>query len=66
MKLTRDRSTGGYYTEDKEFKIKRCSVRAYGWVISKRREDGTYRLVTYAASLPHARKLVSGKEKKAT
>lgn len=63
MKLTRDTVTGEYFTEDRLFKIKRCSVRAYGWDISKRREDGTYRIVATASSLPEARRLVIEKEK---
>jgi len=62
MKLTRDRITGAYYTEDRLFKIQRCTVRAYGWDISKRREDGAYRIEAHAATLSEARKLVFGKE----
>lgn len=61
MKLTRDRATGAYYTEDRLFKIQRCAVRAYGWDISKRRGDGTYRIESNATTLPEARKLVIGK-----
>ena len=60
MSLKRDRVTGAYYTEDRLFKIQRCPVRAYGWDISKRREDGTYRIEASAATLPEARKLVIG------
>lgn len=61
MKLTKDRVTGAYYTEDRLFKIRRCTVRAYGWDISKRCEDGAYRIAAHAATLPEARKLVIGK-----
>lgn len=64
MKLTQDRITGAYYTENKLFKIHRCTVRAYGWDISKRREDGTYRIEANAAALPEARKIVIGKGEK--
>ena len=64
MKLTRDRAAGTYYTEDRLFKIQRCAVRAYGWNISKRRDDGTYRIEANAATLPEARKLVIGKGEK--
>lgn len=62
MKLIRDRITGAYYTEDRLFKIQRCTVRAYGWEISKRGEDGEYRIELGAcpATLPEARKLVIG------
>lgn len=31
------------------------------WDISKRREDGAYRIAAHAATLPEARKLVIGK-----
>lgn len=58
MKLTRDRITGAYYTEDRLFKIQRCTARAYGWDISKRREDGTYRIWAHATTLPEARKRI--------
>lgn len=58
LTLTRDRITGSYYTEDRLFKIQRCTVRAYGWDISKKREDGAYRIWAHAATLPEARKRI--------
>lgn len=61
MKLTRDRASGAYYTEDRIFKIQRCTVRAYGWDISKRREDGAYRIEASTSTLPEARRMVIGK-----
>lgn len=61
MKLTRDRASGAYYTEDRIFKIQRCTVRAYGWDISKRREDGAYRIYASTATLPEARSMLIGK-----
>lgn len=61
MKLTRDSNTGAYYTEDRLFKIQRCTVRAHGRDISKRRENGMYKIKTSTATLPEAHKLVIGK-----
>lgn len=58
MKLTRDRITGDYYTEDRLYKIKPCSVRAYGWDIANRRENGGYKIAGHAATLPEAREKV--------
>lgn len=59
--LTRDKTTGAYYTRDQRFKIHRCSVRAYGWDISMRRNDGTYRICANAETLPEARKMIDSK-----
>lgn len=58
MKLTRN-STGVYYTEDRLYKIKPCSVRDYGWDIAKQRENGGYKIVGHADTLPEAREKVS-------
>ena len=49
-----------YYTADGKFRVSRCTVRAYGWAISEKGQDGAYHHVTHTSTLPEARRLVSG------
>lgn len=47
------------YTPDKLFRVSRCDVWAYGWTVSIRQDDGSYRPEAIVRSIREAGRMIS-------